>query len=121
MKKIAICYFSYWKDLEFLNESLKHLYNTINRHTDYEFKVYVFDDARCDKRLKKKELYGSPTLISTNFNRNGNLNGFDCINGMFEEYAKISQKFDYDYMIKLDSDCVLNSFDYITVVEEKLK
>lgn len=120
MSKIAVCYFSYHKDIDFLNESLKSLSKTIERHPEHEVRVYVFDDARCDKRLKKKELYGSTTLISTNFNRNGNLNGFDCINGMFGEYAKISQKFDYDYLIKLDSDCVINSFDYLTIVEEKL-
>lgn len=120
-KKIAVCYFSYWKDLDFLNESLKLLESSIRRHPEYEFKVFVFDDARCDKRLKKKDLYGTPTLISTTFDRKGNLNGYECIDGMFKEYRKIAEKFDYDYLVKLDSDCVINSFDYIYNTEEYLK
>lgn len=120
-KKIAVCYFSYWKDIDFLNESLRVLEATTKNHSDYEVKVFVFDDARCDKRLKKKELYGSPTLISTNFDRKGNLNGYDCIKGMFNEYKKIMEKFDYDYIIKLDSDCCINSFDYLFIMEEFLK
>lgn len=121
MSKIAVCYFSYHKDIDFLNESLKHLQKTIERHSEHEVRVYVFDDGRCDKNIKKKELVGSPTLIATHFNRNGNLNGFECIYGMFTEYAKISQRFEYDYLIKLDSDCVLNTFDYILAVENRLK
>ena len=116
-KKIAVCYFSYWKDIDFLNESLKVLEDTIARHPEYEVKTYVFDDARARQRLKKKDIYGSPTLISTTFDRKGNLNGFECIDGMFNEYKKIAAKFDYDYLIKLDSDCVLNSLDYISKVE----
>lgn len=120
-KKIAVCYFSYWKDIDFLNESLKVLESTIARHPEYEVRTYVFDDARAEKKLKKKEIHGSPTLISTTFDRKGNLNGFECIDGMFKEYKKIAEKFDYDYIIKLDSDCVINSFDYIYATEEHLK
>jgi hypothetical protein len=120
-KKIAVCYFSYWKDIDFLNESLKVLETTIARHPEYEVRTYVFDDARAEKKLKKKELHGSPTLITTNFDRKGNLNGFECIHGMFMEYRKIAEKFEFDYLIKLDSDCVINSFDYIYVTEEYLK
>lgn len=121
MSKIAVCYFSYHKDKEFLNNSLKVLYNTIERHPEHEVRVYVFDDGRYEKSLKKKELVGEPTLIKTNFDRKGNLNGYECINGMFNEYAKIMQKFEYDYLVKLDSDCVLNSFDYLYHVEKEVK
>ena len=120
-KKIAVCYFSYWKDIDFLNESLKVLEATIARHPEYEVRVYVFDDARDVKRLKKKQLHGSPTLIKTTFDRKGNLNGFECIDGMFKEYKKIAKSFDYDYLIKIDSDCVINSFDYIYSTEKYLK
>lgn len=119
-KKIAVCYFSYWKDIDFLNESLKVLESTISRHPEYEFKIYVFDDGRAEKPIKKKSLHGSPTLITTTFDRKGNLNGFECIDCMFQEYKKIMDKFDFDYLIKLDSDCVINSFDYICSTEEHL-
>lgn len=118
MSKIAVCYFSYHKDVDFLNESLKVLYNTIKKHTEHEVRVYVFDDGNCSTSIKKKELVGSPTLIKTFFDRKGNLNGYECIDGMFNEYKKILEKFDYDYLVKLDSDCVLNSFDYIKKVED---
>lgn len=121
MSKIAVCYFSYHKDIDFLNESLKYLQKTIERHPEHEIRVYVFDDGHYNKSIKKKELETFPTLITTHFNRNGNLNGFECIHGMFMEYAKIAQRFDYDYLIKLDSDCVLNTFDYITAIENRLK
>lgn len=120
-KKIAVCYFSYWKDLDLLNESLKVLEATIARHPEYEVRTYVFDDGRAEKAIKKKSLHGSPTLIVTNFDRKGNLNGFDCIDGMFKEYKKIMEKFDFDYLIKLDSDCVINSLDYIYSTEEFIK
>lgn len=120
MKKIAICYFSYVEDINFINLSLKHLDSLIKSQNDYEVKVYVFDDGRYQKQIKKKELSIPCTLISTKFNRNGNLNGFECINGMFNEYMKIREKFDYDYLIKMDSDCVLNTFDYITMTELRL-
>lgn len=121
MSKIAVCYFSYHGDVDFINESLKALQKTIKKHSEHEVRVFVFDDGRCEKKLKKKELHGSPNLITTHFNRNGNLNGFECIAGMFNEYAKISKNFDYDYLIKLDSDCILNSFDYLATVENRLK
>lgn len=121
MSKIAVCYFSYHKDKDFLNESLKVLEHTIQTHPQHEVRVYVFDDGRCEKSLKKKELYGSPTLIKTTFDRQGNLNGYDCIDGMFKEYKKISQKFDFDYLVKLDSDCCLNSFEYIARIEDFFK
>lgn len=121
MSKIAICYFSYYKDKDFLNNSLKVLEKTIKNNTQHEVRTYVFDDGRCEKSLKRKELHGSPTLIKTNFDRKGNLNGYECIEGMFSEYKKIQDKFDYDYLIKLDSDCCLNSFDYIKVAEEEMK
>lgn len=120
MKKIAICYFTYAEDINFINLSLKHLYSLIKSQNDYEVKIYVFDDARYKKQIKKKELSVPCTLISTKFNRNGNLNGFECVNGMFNEYVKIREKFDYDYLIKMDSDCVLNTFDYITMSEIRL-
>lgn len=118
MSKIAVCYFSYHKDVDFLNESLKVLDHTIKKHSEHEVRVYVFDDGRCDKSIKKKELFGKPTLIKTSFDRMGNLNGYDCIDGMFKEYKKISEKFDYDYLVKLDSDCCLNSFEYIKRIED---
>ena len=122
MSKIAVCYFSYYKDIDFLNNSLKVLQSTIERHKDeHEVRVYVFDDGRCEKKIKKKELFGNPTLITTHFDRKGNLNGYECIEGMFNEYRKILEKFDYDYLIKLDSDCVLNSLDYIYVAEKELE
>ena len=121
MKKVAICYFSYHEDVDFLNESLKLLQKTIEHQKEYDVKVYVFDDGTCEKRINKSNLETSCSLITTKFNRNGNLNGFECINGMFREYVKLSQEFDYDYLIKLDSDCVLNSLDYLKTVEDKLE
>ena len=120
MKKIAICYFSYHEDIDFLKLSLSSLQKTIEKYDDYETKIYVFDDGRCKEKIKKEDLPVPCSLIQTNFNRNGNLNGFDCINGMFTEYVKLSQDFEYDYLIKLDSDCVLNSLDYLKSVETKL-
>lgn len=121
MKKIAICYFSYAQDIDFLNQSLKSIKHVIDSDKHIDARVYVFDDGRYKKQIKKKELSIPCTLITTNFNRNGNLNGFECINGMFTEYTKILKKFEYDYLIKLDSDCVLNSFDYIHSVENVLR
>lgn len=118
-KKIAVCYFSYAEDVDFLNESLKALEKTINRNC-HEVRVYVFDDLNYKRAIKKNKLSIPCTLIGTRFKRNGNLNGYECIYGMFNEYAKIHAKFKYDYLIKLDSDCVLNSFDNITAIEARL-
>lgn len=123
MSKIAVCYFSYWKDIPFLDKSLRLLENTIARHPEHEVQVFVFDDARCEKHIELQDLKDHKCqLFRTDFDRQGNLNGYECINGMFKIYLYVlQQKFPFDYVIKLDSDCVLNSFDYIYATEEEMK
>ena len=56
------------------------------------------------------------TLISARFNDSG----FKGICGLMDEFVKINNRFNYDYLIKIDADCVLNSFDNITAIETRL-
>lgn len=122
MSKIAICYFSYHKDEPFLYQSLRALENVIKYTPQHEIKVYIFDDANCVEKIDKTNISkldfnNSLSFIETTFDRKGNLNGYDCINGIIQTYVKIYQNYQYDYIIKLDSDCVINNLDYINTVE----
>jgi hypothetical protein len=73
------------------------------------------------KNLPIKEYKGNLEVIYTDWDRKGNLNGFDCMYGMVSTYYGLTQKYNLDYVLKFDSDCFLNTLDYITDTENALK
>ena len=84
----------------------------------FNVRVFVVDDNNMKKKINVKNLpikeyKGSLEVIYTDWDRKGNLNGFDCMYGMVSTYYGLTQKYNLDYVLKFDSDCFLNTLDYI--------
>ena len=125
-KNIGIIIFSYYKDEDFLALCLKGLLHTIAKSPMFNVHVFVVDDNNMKKKINVKNLpiaeyKGKLEVIYTDWDRKGNLNGFDCMYGMVSTYYGLTQKYNLDYVLKFDSDCFLNTLDYITDTENALK
>lgn len=125
-KNIGIIIFSYYKDEDFLALCLKGLLHTIAKSPMFNVRVFVVDDNNMKtkinvKNLPIKEYKGNLEVIYTDWDRKGNLNGFDCMYGMVSTYYGLTQKYNLDYVLKFDSDCFLNTLDYITDTENALR
>ena len=125
-KNIGIIIFSYYKDEDFLALCLKGLLHTIAKSPMFNVRVFVVDDNNMKKKINVKNLpikeyKGNLEVIYTDWDRKGNLNGFDCMYGMVSTYYGLSQKYNLDYVLKFDSDCFLNTLDYITDTENALR
>lgn len=125
-KNIGIIIFSYYKDEDFLALCLKGLLHTIAKSPMFNVRVFVVDDNTMKtkinvKNLPIKEYKGNLEVIYTDWDRKGNLNGFDCMYGMVSTYYNLTQKYNLDYVLKFDSDCFLNTLDYITDTENALR
>ena len=108
--KIALMYFCYDKDEKMLNLSLK----TIDRlRKIYDIDVYVIDDLNHPmKEIPKNVIYWS-----TSFNRNFNLNGKEALDGVISCYTKIFNQNNYDWVIKVDPDTVVNTLEDFEIVD----
>lgn len=125
-KNIGVIIFSYYKDEDFLTLCLKGLLHTIAKSHMFNVRVFVIDDNNMKKKIKIKNLpikeyNGNLEVLYTDWDRKGNLNGFDCMYGMISTYYTLTQKYNLDYVLKFDSDCFLNTFDYIIDTENALK
>ena len=125
-KNIGIIIFSYYKDEDFLTLCLKGLLHTIAKSPMFNVRVFVVDDNNMKKKINVKNLpikeyKGKLEVIYTDWDRKGNLNGFDCMYGMVSTYYGLTQKYNLDYVLKFDSDCFLNTLDYITDTENALR
>jgi hypothetical protein len=125
-KNIGIIIFSYYKDEDFLTLCLKGLLHTIAKSPMFNVRVFVVDDNNMKKKINVKNLpikeyKGNLEVIYTDWDRKGNLNGFDCMYGMVSTYYGLTQKYNLDYVLKFDSDCFLNTLDYITDTENALR
>jgi len=54
----------------------------------------------------------------TAFNRNGNLNGKECLIGMMHEYENIFCYDNYDWCIKIDPDVYVNHLDWLNNIPQ---
>lgn len=125
-KNIGIIIFSYYKDEDFLALCLKGLLHTIAKSPMFNVRVFVVDDNNMKKKINVKNLpikeyKGNLEVIYTDWDRKGNLNGFGCMYGMVSTYYGLTQKYNLDYVLKFDSDCFLNTLDYITDTENALR
>lgn len=124
-KNIGIVIYSYYKDEDFLILCLNGLLHTIAKSPMYNVYVFVVDDNNMQTKINVKNLpiekyKGKLHVIYTDWDRKGNLNGFDCMYGMVSTYYDLTHKFNLDYVLKFDSDCFLNTLDYIHETEQKL-
>ena len=126
VKNIGIIIFSYYKDEDFLALCLKGLLHTIAKSPMFNVRVFVVDDNNMKtkinvKNLPIKDYKGNLEVIYTDWDRKGNLNGFECMYGMVSTYYNLTQKYNLDYVLKFDSDCFLNTLDYIIDTENALR
>lgn len=122
-KNIGIVIFSYYKDQEFLSLCLKGLEHTVKNHPQYNIKIFVVDDTNMEIALdaSKLPLDDNVQLMYSSFNRKGNLQGFECMVGMVNLYKQLTDEYNLDYIMKFDSDCVLNDLTFIEKTEQFLK
>lgn len=111
--KLAIVYFTYNKDVELLNQSLRGVRRLQEKYSDWTIDVYICDDAR----HPLDEVPDEWNRIQTDFDRRGNLNGIPCIEGMLKVHADIFDKGDYDWTVKTDSDTYINNLDWLANID----
>lgn len=104
--KLAFIYFTYLCDQLMLEYSI----DSINRLKQfYDIDIFVVDDSNAPMtNIPSGVIYSKST-----FNRNGNLNGKDCLIGIIKEYKKIFDYHNYDWCIKIDPDVYVNHLDWL--------
>ena len=99
--KIAVCIFTYNGDKQCLVECLRAIQKQKKKGLDLD--IYILDDGF-------NPIQNPPTGYQyrrTYFNRNGNLNGIQCAQGMLLEMVKISRQSQCQYIMKVDSDMII--------------
>lgn len=113
--KIAICFFSYEKDAALLNVALRGVKRLQEMNPADILDVYVYDDAAAP--MGRDAMPGWVEYAVTDFDRKGNLNGLECIQGMLGIYTGLTGgDAGYDWVIKADSDTYINSLEWLREV-----
>ncbi len=116
-KKIAICYIVQKNDLPFLNLSLKAIDNIIKKKTQHEIKVFVCRDIFSQIIFPSELKHVKCELISSMFG----YGAFNHLVGIFNTFSIIKKQFDYDYIVYLTPNTVLNSIDNIIATDIRMK
>lgn len=112
--KIAILYFTYKNDWELLEQSLKAL-PMVEKRMEDELEVFVVDES-CNPLPKIPD---GVNYSQSCFDRQKNLNGVECVEGMLTIYKSILEQ-GFDWLIKIDCDTVLNSIEWLRDKNNKL-
>ena len=104
--KIAVVYFTYGADAELLGLSM-HAMEALKAHDEVE--VFVFDDANAPLEVVPEGC----TYEQTHFDRKGNLNGIECIDGMLALYESVLERTGADWVVKLDCDTYVNNLSFL--------
>lgn len=107
--KIGIIYFSFKNDLLLLLESLKGISRLKVKYPNYIIDTYVFDDGNNPLEVIPNDII----YRQTTFNRRNNLNGYECVSGMITAYNEMLQYKNYDWIIKVDCDTIINHLDFL--------
>lgn len=106
--KFCFVYFSYRYDAYLLGQSLRSL-RMLPKRLANKSNIFVYDDAQ-------NALPYAPNACRynlTHFNRNGNLNGTECVDGMLFCMLEAAKKTNADVIIKIDSDIIINNMDWV--------
>ena len=100
-------YFTYSKDFDLLRCSIKSLQFWLPK-----CKIFVVDDKDNPISKEQKSRLDNMNVIyrQSQFIRNGNLNGVNCICGIIDELKKSAEESGANVSFKIDSDCFM--FDY---------
>ena len=114
--KIGVCIFTYNKDKQCLIECLRALERQKKNGLDLD--IYIFDDGRNPIQNPPSGYHYKKTY----FNRNGNLNGIQCAQGMLLEMVKVSRQSQCQYIMKVDSDMVIRDLkEFMSPLEQNIK
>ena len=110
MNYAIYCYKEDYKCLELCIDQI--------RKVDPDCMIYLFDDGKAP--LLKKDVPKGKDVIykKTYFQRNGNLNGLECVRGMLSCMRDIPGK---DPIVKIDADTLLMSIEEIKKSLEERK
>lgn len=111
--KIAMVFFCYAGDARLLAVALRAV-PFLRRRGDL-VDVYVVDDAAAP--LGAENVPEWVHYRQTGFDRGGNLNGLECIEGMVGVYDELMAAGWYDWVVKADCDTWVNSFDWLRGVD----
>lgn len=103
--KPVFCIFTYGGDSFLLGQCIRalHLLTTKQR-------IFVFDDAATPLPFAPAEVQ----YVQTHFDRKGNLNGPECVEGELLCMYEAAMKVKANVVIKLDSDIILNNLKWLT-------
>ena len=106
--KFCFVYFSYKEDAYLLGQSLRAL-RMLPRRLANQSNIFVYDDAQNALPYAPNACHYSKTF----FNRKGNLNGCECVEGMLFCMLEAARLSGADVVIKIDSDIILNNLNWI--------
>lgn len=109
--KLGFVYFTYKNDELMLKYSIESL---MMLQTLHQIQIFVVDDS-------KNPIGDVPEQVvyfKSCFERNGNLNGVECLKGMAEVYDKILDEYSCDYVVKIDPDVYVNSIDWLDNIDK---
>ena len=102
--KLAICIFTFKGDNRCVSQCIKAL----EKHrANLVFDIFLIDDGLCPLDDIPENVFYS----KSHYFRNGNLNGAECAQGQMMEMLRCARKASAEYVMKLDSDMIVNSFD----------
>lgn len=110
--RLGICMFTYANDFDLVNINLQHLLKLKEKYKGtHQIDIFILDDY--NNPFKQPIEIESVNYAQTDFKRNGNLNGIDCVCGQLYSFNNIVSATKCDYVIKLDSDTVIKNFDFL--------
>lgn len=113
--KLYIYIFTFDRDIDLLEYCLKSTLKTKEHLNEgEELVVSVVNDMRFGKSQLTKEKaleLGADRYIESTFDRKGNLNGLECIEGMLRVYVDNTPD-DADFAMQLDADCLLQDIEW---------
>lgn len=103
--KPVFCIFTYGEDAFLLGQSIRALQLLTPKH-----RIFVFDDAANPLPYPPDGVQ----YIQTHFERKGNLNGPECVEGELLCMYEAAMKVEANVVIKMDSDIILNNLKWLT-------
>ena len=107
MLKFAFVIFTYREDAYLLGQclrALRMLPNDVSRKDN----TFVYDDIENALPYAPRRCQ----YLLSNFNRNGNLNGDECIRGELLAMKHAAKETNANVVIKVDSDIIINNLDW---------
>lgn len=119
--KLYVYIFTFDRDIDLLEYCLKSTLKAKEHLKEgEELVITVVNDLHSGKSALSDDRaieMGADRYIETVFDRRGNLNGLECIEGMLKVYVDNTPD-DADFVMQLDSDCLLQDIEWARVSKE---